>query len=253
MLRPVRVLANSKDRMPMCTPNEQAKKRFTKKLMTKNPDCLPKIYLIPAPDMDERAIAMVEIPDFQIHRIHLPPLEAKTNLEEFMQALASQIDDVEPRLLGFCYGGVLANDLAKLLNPRWVVLVSSIQSTKQLTFSRIVFGKLFLKLPQFLVELFGKSLSFVVHQLFRLQIKVPRIWLKHAQNQRIVAHCLSCETWPGAKDRLVQIHGERDALIPARAIKNAWIVSDGGHYLLNHHRKEVLALISKAFRKENSF
>ena len=72
-----------------------------------------RIYFVPSPDMDERAIDSIEVEGMEIVRLNLPEIYYESRLEDILEFLKSQIADPKPILLGFCYGGVLAIDVGR--------------------------------------------------------------------------------------------------------------------------------------------
>lgn len=84
------------------------------------------VYLIPAADMDERAIDGIQIEGVKIHRVKLPALTATSTLREVTDRISSQINHKNPILLGFCSGSMLAIEVAKIIEPQKIVVVSGI-------------------------------------------------------------------------------------------------------------------------------
>ena len=74
------------------------------------------VYLIPAPDMSESAIAAIQVEGCEIFPLRLASLENNATVETSIQFLKLQIRHEKPILLGFCYGGM---DTECLLNPAW--------------------------------------------------------------------------------------------------------------------------------------
>lgn len=201
-----------------------------------------KIYLIPAPDMDERMVAAVQIPNFDIVVVQLPSLSRSTQINDYLKEIETQIPEKNSTLLGFCYGGVLALELAPLVSAKKVIVVSSIKSKDELAFSRKILAKSYFYFPTAIVKFLGLTLTFLIRRLISADIKIPRIWLKSTQNKFIVKHALS---WQGVKTTasVIHIHGEKDFVLPVHKIKDAHVIPGGGHFMFKQKRKEVLEKI----------
>lgn len=204
-----------------------------------------RIYLIPAPDMDERAIDSVVIPGFEIIKLNLPPLCSDTNVTACCRSLLTQIEDQEPILLGFCYGGILALELAGSISVTKVVIVASIKQSFEIPNMWKLAALAYYYTPNLFLTVSGIAVTSFVRNVLRSDIKIPRIWLKSPQNKFIVRHALSFQT--ALDDRLVtHIHGDSDRLLPIKNIKRARVIPGGGHFMFVDKRKEVLTAISES-------
>ncbi len=202
------------------------------------------VYLVPAPDMDERAIDAVQFDDFEIVRVSLPPLTQNTDLDTYIAQLTTQIRDPNPILIGFCYGGLLAIEIGKRMDTSKIVIVSGIKDRAEIPLSRRLIAMAFLCLPSRMATAFGCSLSFTLNQLLRLPVKIPRIWLKNSQNKFIVKHALGFNPSDTDSD-IVRIHGENDRVVPLRKRSNVTVIKDAGHFMFVTKRKEMLRVIAE--------
>ncbi len=205
---------------------------------------MKRIYLIPAPDMDERAIEAVRIPECEIIRIKLPPLSIGTNLYDYIEGLKCQIRHEDPILLGFCYGGVLSIEIAKNFDIEKVVIVSGIKDNSDIVTSRKILAYAFFYLPETIQQFFGEGVALLVNRLMRLEIKIPRIWLKSSQNKFIIKHALTM-TSQGVRCPVFRIHGRNDWVAPLRNFMGVTVIDDAGHFMFINRRKEVLQAIAK--------
>jgi hypothetical protein len=204
-----------------------------------------KIYLIPAPDMDKRAVEAVKLEGFEVIPLNLGVIDGKMQLKQYIEILQLQIPDQNPILLGFCYGGVLALELARVINPKKVILVSSIKHHQEILWSRKCYAKIFCLLPNFLMKIIHKSTEFIFKNLIGINIKVPRIFLKPEQNKFIIRHALQFQGYLNI-NQVIHIHGDKDSILPLSCIRDVMIIPGGGHFMFVHKRKEVLKEIELA-------
>lgn len=201
------------------------------------------IYLVPAPDMNERAVRSICLEGREIVALQLPSLNRSTELEEVLAQLGSQIAHEKPTLIGFCYGGVLALELAKRIDAERVVVVSGIKHHREIARSRKLLARVYCRLPDRFVKVLGLSAGFVANQILRRNIHIPRVWLKGEQNKFILAHALSFEGI-GPDVPVTHIHGQRDALLPVNALAATHVIEGGGHFLFLGKRKELLSQLA---------
>jgi hypothetical protein len=228
----------------------------TKQSMCKTPHTLQTVYLIPAPDMKERAIEAIlaaGIKGATLIRVELPPIAcdfSRENLQTICDAIKSQIHNKNPILLGFCYGGALAIEVARELDSPRVILVSSLLSSDELPVSRKLLAKFFLRAPESGLSLIGNSVIFVVKKVLRRAVKIPRIWKKIPQNRFISHHALNLKPIP-SEQIIGRIHGERDAILPIGLISNAKVIKNAGHFLFVSHRKEMLRMLGRIIERNS--
>lgn len=214
----------------------------------------PIVYLVPAPDMKERDIeAIVRSPLFsskQAHRlvrVRLPEIDceySQESLHEFVVQIKQQIQGKDPILLGFCYGGAIAIEVARELGIARLILVSSLLAADELPLSRRILCRFFLVTPEPLLTALGNLLIFVMKTVLRKDVAIPRLWKKVKQNRFLARHALSLQR-PHDQSLLGRIHGERDGIIPNRLLSNAHVIHNAGHFLFVTHRKEMLKLIKQ--------
>lgn len=91
-----------------------------------------RVYCISGVGADHRAFQRLNIPDHEL--IAVPWIEPLSNesLSSYANRLGASIDTKEPfALLGLSFGGMLAAEMAALLKPRKLILISSIASSSQ--------------------------------------------------------------------------------------------------------------------------
>lgn len=203
------------------------------------------IYHIPAPDMDDKQIALVRTDDLNIINLTLQPITRKTTLEGLTIGLSGQITELNPILLGFCYGGILAQEVAERIPRAQVIVVSSIINGKEVKMGHRLLAKLFYYCPNRFLAFFGTAAKVLINDFLRLPIKIPKIWLKAEQNKFIIKHSLSFQ---GAKSaRVFRIHGSNDRVVPIAVGSADRMIKSAGHFMFFQNRhKEVLLAIKDA-------
>jgi hypothetical protein len=202
------------------------------------------LFLIPAPDMDERAIATVTVEGFQVIPLKLAPIDESTCLDTYLASLVAQVPSPGSTLLGFCYGAILAIEISGMVQAQKVVVVSGIKSSAEIAFSRKLAARIFLLLPNVVLSGLGRLVAFLVNEILRSEVRIPRIWLKSAQNKFIVRHALHFSGPSAQTPKILHIHGEKDAALPAKSIRDARIIPGAGHFLFVTNRKDMIRMMA---------
>ena len=203
------------------------------------------VYLIPAPDMDERAIEAVQLENVTFIPVALPKLTIDSNLQGVTKKIAEQIKHADPILLGFCYGAVLAIELGKQVAAEKIIVVSGIRNSQDIVFSRKILAFIFYVIPESILCVFGQLASFLINSMLRLNVKIPRLWLNVGQNKFIVKHVLNFNSRE-LNGEIIRIHGSRDRIVPLADSDADYEIKGAGHFMFVHRRKDVLRAIAQA-------
>ncbi len=208
------------------------------------------VYLIPAPDMDERAIDGLRSDSFDFVRVNVPALTYKSKLSDVTEQIAAQIDGESPILLSFCSSGVLAIEVAKIIKVHKTIVVSGIKSSQQLVLSRKMLASLFIVVPEWSLRALWTFITFLINRIMRINVKIPRVWLKVGQNKFILRHALKLSCL-GVNGEIVRIHGDSDLIVPLAGTDADYVIPGGGHFMFVYQRKELLQAIDHAIRQRN--
>jgi len=161
----------------------------------------------------------------------------KESIESYALRMTQKITHANPVLIGVSFGGVLVQEMAKQINVRQVIIISSIKSPREFP-------------PRFKVAKVTKAYKLVPTQLLADIEKL----VKYAFGDNIVAkriklyekylsvrdkHYLdwSIETilyWNPkvANQSIIHIHGDADEVFPIKHIKDCIIVKGGTHIMI---------------------
>ena len=178
------------------------------------------------------------------------PLKDETMMD-YARRLSSGIDTSTPFVLaGVSFGGMIAQDIATFLQPRYLILLSTFQHHSEFPFSIRYCRSRFL-LP--VVKLFIPSrTNFIMNYLFCVKTKEERQVLDDSFRTTSTAfskwaiEALVCwKTQSSTAPRLV-IHGSTDRIIPVKSVHPHYVVEGAGHLMLYSHAEEVSSYIQQS-------
>ncbi len=209
------------------------------------------IYLIPGVGANDIIFENLDLPDYEVVHLKWPKHKKGEGLEAYVKKLLPQIKkDTQPILIGMSFGGVVAVELSKLVDPYKVILISSIKTYHErplkllflnsLKFHRLIPGKLVVEfrfwMRWFLGKLSTHDLQLIDRMIEDINIEFNE-WavdqVIHWKNEEIPAN-------------LTHIHGTRDRIFPHFYIKDAIWIKGGTHFMVVNRAKEI----SKIIRKE---
>ena len=202
-----------------------------------------KLYLIGGLGADERVFKFLKLNN-ETQVIQWIKPSPKEDLKEYAKRLLSQINQHEEYgLLGVSFGGIVAIELSKLIQPKILILVSSVATSGQLPKSYVSIGK-------------TKILNVIPDSLLKPPSQLLG-FLFGARNKELLKQIIS-DTDPGfirwalnsiinwsSEEKLanvIRIHGTNDKLIPLKG--SAIEVEGGGHFMVVDKAGEVSNLIN---------
>ena len=207
------------------------------------------LYFISGLGADERVFKKLTLPEqYIINHIKWPELSQNETLHSYCVKISALIDSSEPfSLIGLSFGGIVATEISKFLQPQATIIISSISTRNGLPIHYKICGWLRLnklvpafamnKVYPFTYWYFGvtepadkKLLKEVIHD-------TPTQFLKWAINE--ILH------WKNEirSDNLYHIHGTNDKLFPFSITKADKAVENGGHLMVYTNADSVSNLI----------
>ncbi len=212
------------------------------------------IYLLPGVGANDKVFMNLELPGYEIVHIKWPKHKKSESLQSYVKKLVPQIKtDTQPIFIGLSFGGIVAIELAKLVTPYKIVLISSIKTHHErplklmflnsLKFHRLLPGKLVLQFRFWLNWLLGK-LSAEEWELVEAMIQEVNIEFNEwAVDQVIHWHN------EGVPDNLIHIHGTSDRIFPSFYVKKANWIKGGSHFMVVNRAKEISKIIMRELRE----
>lgn len=188
------------------------------------------------------------IDGFQIIPLdYIHPKNSKT-LGDYAALLANHYEFEEPYYLGgVSMGGMIAQELAQLLNPKGLLLISTITSRSNLPVL-LEWAR-----PLRLVLLFNKrSLVMLAKFADHFTRKSPEgrklflDMLHDSDSDFLRFGAKAILDWEPPVNSLptVRVHGATDRVFPARKINDAVLIESGNHFMVYEKGEEITKIIS---------
>ncbi|MFD2098270.1 alpha/beta hydrolase [Flagellimonas iocasae] len=207
------------------------------------PDNKIHVYLMPGMAANPSIFDGIQLPVdiFETHVLSWFLPEKGMDLEHYAQEMCAKIKHPNPVLLGVSFGGMLVQEMAKIIQTKKVIAVSCVKTKDELP-KRMIFAK-YTKVHKLLptglvnnVELLAKyAFGETVTKRLDLYEKYLSVRDKHYIDWSIDQIVNWKQTKP--PKNLVHIHGERDAVFPIINIKNCITVKNGTHTMIIHRAK----------------
>lgn len=214
------------------------------------------VYFISGLGADERVFQFLDLSGIA-HRFikWLQPLKDES-LKNYATRLTTQIDPhQEIILIGISFGGIVAQELARLVPCKKVIIISSIKSHTEFSWPMALVRKtqIHKMIPTWLLAASNrftadyyfntetKAESKLLHQIIK---DTDPVFLRWAIDQIMNWHNIS---YP---ENLIHLHGTKDRIFPIQKITNAVQIPKSGHFMIVNQAKLVERLIFELI-KEN--
>ncbi len=213
-----------------------------------------KIYFIPGLATDKTIYKdLVNELNAPCEVIEFEPLEDNDSLNDYAKKMCSKIDDTKPfALVGTSFGGILALEMAKIKQPKKIVIISSAKNRKELSpIMKIKGASFFVSMipDKFMKQIFNKG--FHISTLVKKSYKS----IYNDETKAMVAKSTGgfdkwvmkqVSDWDSdfEHQNLLHIHGDKDIVFPIKYIGNCYVIKGGGHPMIINKYKEIGKVIS---------
>ncbi len=218
---------------------------------------MAKIYFISGLGADERVFRYLNIVGFETKNIKWEDPLKNESLTDYSKRLINQIDlNDKVILIGVSFGGMIAQEIADLIDCEKIIIISSIKSLKELDakmrlvkqstiYKYIPSG--FLKWTNSLSADYyfstkTKEESDLLNQIIK---DTDRFFMKWAIEKIM--------NWKfettNSKENLTHIHGTHDRIFPINNIKNSINIKEGGHFMIVNRAEEISLIIQEKLRE----
>jgi pimeloyl-ACP methyl ester carboxylesterase len=210
------------------------------------------LYIFSGLGADERVFQLMNFFEFSPNFIKwIPPTKDET-IESYASRIRSQINSPNAILIGLSFGGIMAIEVAKLIETEKVIIVASAKTKSEIPFYFRLIGKL--RLLKLVPVSFLKKYNFITSWFFGAKKKSEKILLKQIlKDTDPVFLKWALEKviyWENKNERknIFHIHGTLDRILPIRFVKSDCLIEKGGHFMTLSHSEEISNILNKALQ-----
>lgn len=173
---------------------------------------------------------------FEIHWMSWIIPKREERIQDYAKRMLKQIKHEKPVLIGVSFGGVLMQEISKLIDYKRLIIVSSVKQSSEIP-PHMQFARetgVYKFLPFGLLNYISEIEKLPVGNLIRKRLQLykqylsvnDKIYLDWAVKQMV------CWKQPKPIDGIIHIHGDKDKVFPVKHINNFINVVDGTHIMI---------------------
>ncbi|MCX2743332.1 alpha/beta hydrolase [Mangrovivirga sp. M17] len=212
-----------------------------------------RLYAISGLGADKRVFQHLSLHCELIPLDWIDPLPGES-IEDYALRLSENIDTKDQfGILGVSFGGLIAVEISKKLNPDLTILISSAETRKELPIFYRLIGKT--KILKFIPNLFFKPPDKLAAWVFSAKEKALLYQILKDTDLKFAKWAvLKLTTWKN-NQRLVnetlKIHGSKDNLLPLKATYDKHVIKGGGHFMIVDRSDEISKVINEKINPRN--
>ena len=207
------------------------------------------IYIFSGLGADERVFQRLDFSGFSTTYIKWVVPENNETIEDYATRLLNQITTEKPTLIGLSFGGIMAVEVAKQIETRKVILISSSKTKTEIPFyyrlaGSVGFQKLIptnlLKSSNFITNwFFGVSGANEKQLLKQILIDTDPIFLSWAIDKIV--------KWSNntSSRNIFHIHGTNDRILPMNFINPNIAIKNGGHLMILNNSEKLNEILKQ--------
>ncbi|MFN3967896.1 alpha/beta hydrolase [Flavobacterium sp.] len=197
------------------------------------------VYFMPGMAASPTIFERIQLPEdiFEMHLLEWEIPNVGESLVAYAERIAEKVTYKNPILIGVSFGGVLVQEMKQFLNPKKVIIISSVKSNTEFPrrFKVAKTTKAYKLIPTTLFENIEMLVKFsfgssIVKQRLALYEKFLAVrdkrYLDWAIEQIINWNRIEID------EEIIHIHGDADEVFPPKNIKNFIPVKGGTHIMI---------------------
>ena len=210
-----------------------------------------RVYALGGLGVDKRVFENFEI-EGELIILKWPTPFKQESLEDYILRLAKKISSDKPfDLVGVSFGGMMVMELCKIVEPRHIIIISSVATKNELP-SILKLASIF-KLNRWVPTMLLKPPYFIANYLFGVKSKkhqqLLNVILRETNDQFLRWAIGIILNWENEQVPLgiFRIHGSHDKILP-HVHNEATVIEGAGHFMIVTHAALINQMVNDKLR-----
>lgn len=181
----------------------------------------------------------------------IAPLNIEENIESYALRLSQNIKHKNPVLIGVSFGGIIIQEISKLITVQKIIIISSVKSTTELPISFTIASKskVYKLFPTKIITNFDDYSKFFIGKTLEKKANLYKKYLSVRDETYLKWSLENVINWQqeNSLHNTIHLHGNKDEIFPIKNIKNCIIINHGNHSMIILKAKEIAKIIESIF------
>jgi len=196
------------------------------------------VYFMPGMAASSSIFERIKLPDdtFEVHLLEWFLPEKKETLQQYAKRMSNHVKHEKAVLVGVSFGGILVQEMAQFVNPKKVIIISSVKSNQELP-RRMKIAKTtkaYKILPTSLLQNVESLVKYAFGDVIKSRLKLYETFLSMRDKSYLDWAIEQVVCWERTEidKNVIHIHGDADEVFPSKNIKEFINVSGGTHIMI---------------------
>ncbi len=210
------------------------------------------VYCFPGLGASPKIFEYISLPKekFEVHLLEWKlPLSLDESLESYAARICEDIHHDKPILLGVSFGGMIVQEVAKLIEIEKLVIVSSLKSHHELPkrLRLIRDSKVYKLFPARIAENLEEYTKYFFGDFLKKRAELYKMYLSVRDADYLNWAIYNVLHWKqdSAPKNIIHIHGTSDHVFPHKYIKDFIAVENGAHEMILTKGKKVSSILEE--------
>lgn len=176
------------------------------------------------------------------------PLSKDESIQSYAQRMCEEIKHKNPVLIGVSFGGVLVQEISKIIATKKVIIISSIKSNQELPkrLKLVEKTKVYKLFPAKFIENIDTYVDMFLGNYQKKKLQAYKKYMSVRNAEYLHWAVVTILHWQQTKpiENIVHIQGSRDEVFPIKHIKDCIEIENGTHVMIITKAKKISNIIS---------
>lgn len=204
------------------------------------------VYFVPGLAASTSIFEYLELPSdiYDIYLIEwLVPLSVSESLSDYAKRMCQQINHENPVLIGVSFGGIMVQEMSKIISTKKTIIISSVKCKKELP-KRLKAAKItkaYKLFPTKVISNIENYSKYAFGNIAKKRINLYKKYLSMRDETYLPWAVYNVLHWQQKEPlkNVIHIHGSNDKVFPIKHIKNCMIIDGGTHIMILNKAKKI--------------
>ena len=208
------------------------------------------IYFFPGLGAGTKIFEYISLPEdrFEVHLLEWKiPISFEESIEDYAKRMCEDVQHKNPILLGVSFGGILVQEMSKLIPVEKVIIISSIKSSDEFPnrLKLIQTTKAYKLFPAKIAENLEAYTKYFLGDFLKKRAELYKMYLsvRNADYMKWAIHHVLHWHQKEALKNIIHIHGTEDHVFPIKHIKDVIPIEKGTHTMILLKAKTISQII----------